>query len=480
MRAASASIRAGLLLLLAILICGPTVQAQPLAPERATEKEAEPAPGGDASLPQIRVLSPRDGAGVASDRVRLRLAIRSDPAQPEPRLSVAVNGVPTRARGLLLTSEAAPTPGPAPGETVRDLEIVIPPQDCAIAVRPVTEHGEGPAAVVRLRWRGAEFLSPPDLYVLAIGVAAYQRPELQLRYAAKDAWDVAQAFKRQAGSLFGRTVIEVLVDQDATYLQILRKLEWLQRQATARDVAVLFLAGHGITDPSSGEYYFLAHEADPGNVTTTMVSQHQIQSALRNTAGKVLLFLDTCHSGSVFPQWRGRGAEDVQSWVQELSSTDTGVIAFTAATGRQQSKESAAWQNGAFSRALVEGLLGRAAYMPNRPITVNMLELYISERVKDLTSGTQTPTTARPASMPDFPIAVQRAQPVPLVAPAPKPRPLLRRPWLWAAVLGGAVVVATGLGLMLGLRQADAEVPAGAPVFDQTFGLAAPASAASR
>jgi hypothetical protein len=171
---------------------------------------------------------------------------------------------------------------------------------------------------------------------------------------------------------------------------------------------------------------------------------------------------------------RGRGAEDVQSWVQELSSTDAGVIAFSAATGRQQSKESSAWQNGAFSRALVEGLLGRAAYLPNRPITVNMLELYISERVKDLTGGTQTPATARPASMPDFPIAVHKARPVPLVAPAPQPpqSPLHRRPWLWAAVLGGTAVVATGLGLMLGLRQPDAEIPPGAPVFDQTFGLA--------
>lgn len=90
------------------------------------------------------------------------------------------------------------------------------------------------------------------------------------------------------------------MDESATYLAILRKLEWLRRQSTAQDVAVLFLAGHGLNDPASGEYYFLAHDADPASTLTTMVSQHQLQSVLRNTAGKVLLFLDTCHSGNVF------------------------------------------------------------------------------------------------------------------------------------------------------------------------------------
>ena len=42
----------------------------------------------------------------------------------------------------------------------------------------------------------------------------------------------------------------------------------------------------------------------------------------------------------------------------------------------------------------------------NGRITLNMLDLYISERVKELTKGRQTPTTAKPATIPDFPIAV--------------------------------------------------------------------------
>ncbi len=37
---------------------------------------------------------------------------------------------------------------------------------------------------------------------------------------------------------------------------------------------------------------------------------------------------------------------------------------------------------------------------------MNMLDLYVSERVKELTKGEQTPTTLKPPNVPDFPLAV--------------------------------------------------------------------------
>ncbi|HYX41042.1 MAG TPA: hypothetical protein VE821_05060 [Pyrinomonadaceae bacterium] len=57
---------------------------------------------------------------------------------------------------------------------------------------------------------------------------------------------------------------------------------------------------------------------------------------------------------------------------------------------------------------MVEGLLGRADYVGRGRITINMLDLYISERVKELTAGNQTPTTAKPQTVPDFPVALKR------------------------------------------------------------------------
>lgn len=61
-----------------------------------------------------------------------------------------------------------------------------------------------------------------------------------------------------------------------------------------------------------------------------------------------------------------------------------------------------------FTKAVVEGLNGGADYEKTGKITINMLDLYISERVKELTHGKQTPTTTKPQTVPDFPIAVVR------------------------------------------------------------------------
>ena len=69
--------------------------------------------------------------------------------------------------------------------------------------------------------------------------------------------------------------------------------------------------------------------------------------------------------------------------------------------------EDPAWGNGAFTKALVEALNGKAAYGGSKKITINMLDLYLSERVKELTKGQQTPTTTKPLTIQDFPVAIQ-------------------------------------------------------------------------
>ncbi len=71
-------------------------------------------------------------------------------------------------------------------------------------------------------------------------------------------------------------------------------------------------------------------------------------------------------------------------------------------TGRQSAAEDDKWRNGAFTKALVEGLSGKADYSKNSVISINELDLYISERVKELTKGSQTPTTTKPTTIQDF------------------------------------------------------------------------------
>jgi len=203
--------------------------------------------------------------------------------------------------------------------------------------------------------------------------------------------------------------VRALTDAQATKGNILDGLEWLQRQVTDKDIAVLFFAGHGIND-STGVFYFLPVDADMEKLKRTAISQSDITSTVAAIAGKVLVFMDACHSGNLMGKLKRRGVVVVNSVINELASAENGAVVFTSATGRQYALENTEWGNGAFTKGVVEGLRGKADYTASGRITVNMLDLYVSERVKELTKGQQTPTTVKPPNVPDFPVALLRRE----------------------------------------------------------------------
>jgi hypothetical protein len=73
--------------------------------------------------------------------------------------------------------------------------------------------------------------------------------------------------------------------------------------------------------------------------------------------------------------------------------------------------EDPSWGNGAFTKALVEGLgspgvPALAKFAGNDAITPAMLDAYIAQRVKALTGGKQSPVMNSTA--PDFPLAIAK------------------------------------------------------------------------
>ncbi len=197
----------------------------------------------------------------------------------------------------------------------------------------------------------------------------------------------------------------VILDEKATKDEILDGLEWLQRETTSKDVAMVFLAGHGIND-QAGIYYFLPVNVVTERLKRTGVAFSDIKNTVVSLASKVVMLVDTCHSGNVMGA--RRGAADITAIANELASAENGVVVFASSTGRQYSLEDLEWGNGAFTKALIEGIGGKADYIGKGKITINMLDLYLAERVKELTKGRQTPTTTKPNTVPDFPIVVVR------------------------------------------------------------------------
>jgi WD40 repeat protein len=368
------------------------------ANEQSGRKPAETISVRDQLPPVVAIGAPADGAEVSSASVKVRYAARSQEALT--RLKVLVDGRPVAIEGI----DRAP---PASGE----FTVAIPLKDCELSVVAENRHAVSEPATIRLRWKGAGVGNAldlkPKLYVLAVGVSAYQQADLRLDLAAKDALDFGAAWNDQRGRLYGGVEVKTLTDAQATKGNILDGLEWLQRQATARDVAVLFLAGHGIND-ATGVFYFLPVDADLEKLKRTGISQADVTSTVAGIAGKVLVFLDACHAGSLMGNLQRRGVVVVSAVVNELASAENGAVVFSSATGRQYALENAEWGNGAFTKGVVEGIRGKADYTASGRITVNMLDLYVSERVKELTRGRQTPTTVKPPNVPDFPVAVLR------------------------------------------------------------------------
>jgi uncharacterized caspase-like protein len=157
---------------------------------------------------------------------------------------------------------------------------------------------------------------------------------------------------------------------------------------------------------ATGVYYFVPTNFDMQKILRTGVPYSEIKKTVSNLAGKTLVFVDTCHSGNVMGA-RSKSLADTTGFVNELASAENGAVVFASATGKQYSWERPEWNNGAFTKALIEGLNGKADFTGKGKISINMIDLYLSERVKELTQGVQTPTTTKPQTIQDFPIAIR-------------------------------------------------------------------------
>ena len=368
--------------------------------DRAAGRESQPRSLAALLPPVVEISAPPDRSSVSGREALVAFSVRSPSGEPVTGLRVLVNGRPVSFR--------EEPPGERGGS--RSVVVALPEGESEIAVIAQNRHAASVPATVRLLRKSAQaapevisFL--PRLFILAVGVGAYPNPDLTLEFAAKDARDFTSLMLRQKGALYGEVSVKLLADGAATREAVLDGLRWLRQAAGERDTALLFLSGHGVTE-ASGAYYFLPVDGDTAQLGSSAVVFSQIRDTLMSLPGKAVLFVDTCHAGAVLGRLVAAG--DVNAVVNELSSAENGVVVFASSTGKQSSLEDEAWGNGAFTKALVEGVAGKADYTGKGKITVTSLDLWLSERVQELTDGRQTPTTAKPRTIADFPLALKK------------------------------------------------------------------------
>ncbi len=418
----------------------------------AAKRNDEPVQALADSLPPVLELAGGVQVQAAERQARLRLRIRTLADAPVTALRARADGRPAEV-------QTVGTPSTSAGLEERDVLVRFNGEPGQLQLMAENRNGLSLPAVVALVWPGApaapEPLAPPQaaavstamaavpaaataaaaaatvavrpaagakppaadevkrapkLYILAIGVGRFADANISpLELTGKDVRDFVAEMKKQQGKLYRGVETRVLIDQQATRDAIMDGLEWLQRQVTQHDVGMLFLSGHGDNNAELG-YVYIAHNYSIDSPRKAAVSFKEFNNTLNNLAGKAVFFIDTCHSGNVLGEKKRSIAKnaDATGAINDLLSAESGVVVFSASTGRQVALEQASWGNGAFTKAVVEGLSGKADFAKKGFVSHKMLDFYISDRVKELTKGKQTPVTQAPGGVPDFPLAAQR------------------------------------------------------------------------
>jgi len=242
-------------------------------------------------------------------------------------------------------------------------------------------------------------------WAVVVGVSAYRDTRIPaLRYAADDARAFYQWLVSAQGGRHAPANVKVLLDGEATAVNIRQALfDWLQ-QAVAEDQVTIYFAGHGSPDSpdSTANLFLLPHDADYAHISATAFPMWDVETALKRyiKAKRVVVIADACHSAGVGEGFdvarragRGMTVNPIDSGLENLANTGEGTCVISASSGSQTSQEGAQWGggHGVFTYFLLQGLSGKADYPQDGKITLGKLTQYVSEQVRRATRSQQTP-----------------------------------------------------------------------------------------
>lgn len=350
--------------------------------------------------PRIELIAPGYQVSSESRQIRVRFKALSSAQAPVTQVRTMLASGTIANRNLVVGAKAS-------GEDERELTVDIPAEDTEIRLIAENRFGASVPTVIRVSYTGPkQQAGKGNLYLLAAGVSKYDNPDYNLGLASKDAHDFVETLMRQRGALYAEVHVRQLLDKDASKSGVEAGFQWLKQNMTPRDTAIVFFAGHGFNDGPL--YYFMTRDADLQRLAQTAMPFNLIRTAMTSLPGRALIFVDTCHSGNVIGKVVSRQARDATNAINDLASSENGLVVFASSTGSQFSQENPAWGNGAFTKAVVEGLLGAADFKKRGRITYKGLDAYVSDRVDELTKGEQTPVTPVLQGVPDFAIAEVR------------------------------------------------------------------------
>jgi len=222
-------------------------------------------------------------------------------------------------------------------------------------------------------------------YALVVGVDKYRHwPHLE--YAVKDAREVAALLKSRGFQL------QMLIDENATRSNILRKLDTIKKSADANSRVVIYFAGHGQTEdlPGGGERgYIVPVDADAYNWKDTMLAMNRLNQRVRQIKAKhIFLAFDACYSGLGLTRSIKRHPEQDSAYIKKMMQSRS-IQILTAGSRSEQAIE--AEGHGLFTEHLLTALSGTADINADGYITATEIYATLRPSVTQQSHSRQTP-----------------------------------------------------------------------------------------
>ena len=227
-----------------------------------------------------------------------------------------------------------------------------------------------------------EYNEEVKIWSVIVGAALYKHMPT-LRYTDDDAYQLYAFLKSPEGGALPDRQLKLLIDEDATYANIMDAIRSTFLRADDNDVILFYFSGHGLQGS------FLPVDFDGYN---NQLKHKDLKQILEQSKAKhKVVFADACHSGSLLAI-KSPMKSVLQRYYEAFESTAGGMALLMSSKGEEYSLEDGGLRSGIFSHFLVRGLKGEADRNNNLIVTIQELFEYVHQHVRMYTGNIQTPT----------------------------------------------------------------------------------------
>ena len=232
-----------------------------------------------------------------------------------------------------------------------------------------------------------------DKWAVVIGVDTFKDSKIpKLRFPAKDAEDFAKFLVEKAN--FAPDHVLLLLNSNATRNNIVSAIagNWLPMRVLPDDLVVIYASTHG--SPSEldkgGENFLVAYDTDQDDLFATGVLLQDLAPTIfrRTNCDRVVLLLDACNSGAA--EVGGKGLYRTTNF-DVNSIAGKGQIVISSSGAAERSWESKRYQNGVFTRNLIEVLAKEQQEKSDIQSAFDSLKDKVQSEVKFDRQAFQTP-----------------------------------------------------------------------------------------